>query len=72
MRVTSCFSHDPKKKFGREIVVISQQSFFYNSQHYPSSNLKPVEVHDFVPCGDKVADELLLRVVAAINLGDGA
>ena len=31
-----------------------------------------IEVHDFVPSGDEVVDELLLRVRASINFGQVA
>src|SRR5689334_6567368 len=34
--------------------------------------VEAVEVHDLVPGGDEVAHELLLRVVAGVDLGQGA
>src|SRR4030088_1262211 len=36
-----------------------------------SGEVEPAEVHDLVPRGHEVAHELLLRVVARIDLGDG-
>src|SRR5262249_36231714 len=35
-----------------------------------SGQVEPVEVHDLVPRGNEVADELLRRVVARVDLGD--
>jgi len=34
--------------------------------------VEPIEVHDPVPCFDEVADKLLRRVLAGVNLGDRA
>ena len=34
--------------------------------------VEAIEVHDFVPSGDEVVDELLLRVRASINFGQVA
>ena len=36
-----------------------------------SPKLKPVEVHDLVPCGDEVMHELLLCVFASIDFRNG-
>src|SRR4030088_266927 len=36
-----------------------------------SGEVEPAEVHDLVPRGHEVAHELLLRVVARVDLGDG-
>ena len=37
-----------------------------------SGEVEPVEVHDLVPRGDEVVHELLLRVVARVDLGERA
>src|ERR1700716_834075 len=37
-----------------------------------SGEVVPVEVHNLVPRGHEVAHELVLRVVARVDLGDGA
>src|SRR5262245_3882638 len=36
-----------------------------------SGEVEPVEVHDLVPGAHEVANELLLRVVGRVDLGDG-
>src|SRR5262245_2798654 len=36
-----------------------------------SREVEPIEVHDLVPCGHEVTHELLLRVVARVDLRDG-
>src|SRR3954452_21724387 len=37
-----------------------------------SGEVEPIEVHDLVPRGHEVAYELLLRVVARVDLRDGS
>src|SRR5580700_3574286 len=36
-----------------------------------AGQVEPVEVHDLVPGRDEVSDELLLGVIAGVDLGDG-
>src|SRR5690348_10260885 len=38
----------------------------------PSGQVEAIEVHDLVPRGGEVADELLLRVVARVDLSERA
>src|SRR5687768_12909404 len=37
-----------------------------------SGEVEPIEVHDLVPCGHEVTHELLLRVVARVDLRDSS
>src|SRR3954462_12574931 len=37
-----------------------------------SGEVEPVELHDLGPCGNEVADELLPRIAACVDLGERA
>src|SRR5690606_3768537 len=55
---------------GRWAAGLETDSWSAGSRHL--LQVKPVQIHHLVPRGDKVLHELLLRIGAAIDFGQGA
>src|SRR5688572_15680383 len=54
-----CAGNNPSRLSARDAVALRDK-------------VEPIEVHDFVPCGNEVAHELLLCVVTCVDLRECA